>query len=284
MLSCKNKTYLLMILWAILSLVIVSCDNNTTDNANTSTPDSLQLSESTDEKTEAANPVISQPEAQEIGFSGLESISDLVQEGVDKLNDAADEEDDIEISSAVMPTMFINDTLVMSTLLDVAMNGSQETYENPMEEFMNGSGKGASSLLKDGSVFTWTYEAMLNTGDNYITKVIYNSETGFVEITKENIQGRYIDPLWVQIKRIDDKTCVASKSEISLSRESLFQLVYFYDGKDVFTAYKRIDQVEHELPVDLSTENIQSYTELMDDAFTTSLEYHNETLTFKSGE
>lgn len=278
--TSKNKIHLLMILWVILSLALVSCDNNTSKAPNTSNP--LESSQSKSETSETVTPVAVETKTQEIGFSGLEAISDLVQEGVDKLGEITDEEDSVEMISATMPILFINDTLVMSTLLDVAMNGGQETYENPMTEFMNGLGKGASKLSKEGSIYTWTDEAIFNSGDHYITQVIYNAATGFVEITKENIQGTYIDPLWLQIQRIDDKTCVASKSEISLSRESLFQLVFYYDGQDIFTAYKRIHQTEHELPVDLSVENIQSYSALMDDAFTTTFEYHNDELSFKS--
>lgn len=278
----NNKRRIILIMVLTLSLSLMSCNNNNNsnnndndNNNNNDNTESTKKSNDNNDDSDDNTPL----ETESTNFSSIEILSDMIQEGVDELGELVEDVENMDMSIGFMPHLFINDTLVMSTLLDFAMNANKDTYDTGISRFPVGEGEGGSSLSKEGNVYTWTHQSFFDDGNDYQTTVVYDIDKQFVDITQINLAGDLINPLHVQIQRSGD-TIIASKSELIMRNNSVFQLVFFYDGEEIYSAQKRGLDIEYLLPVDLSKQNITSWSDLVDESFTTTYYYDGVILNF----
>lgn len=270
----NSKKQMIFTMALIVCLVLVACNKN---------QEVSNQGEKLIDLAEEASPLASIPPIVPLAtsdFSSIEVISDALQTGVDLLGELVDQVDDMTMYSAYMPMLFINDTLVMSTLLDHAMNGSKDQYDTGITRFPAGTGEGGSSLSKVGNVYTWLYQSFYDNGNAYTTEVVYDTDMQYVDIKRINVTGSLMNPLHIQIQS-KEGVIMASKAEVIDQGQMVLQLVYCYDQTNLYGAYKRIPGQEPTLSIDLTQEDISQWQDLADNSFTTVFYYDGTKLDFE---
>ena len=280
-----KRIYALLLSLLMVSMLLSACGAPTTaENSETTTqaataaaPETTAAqSEAEAEEEDDPNPAV----VDNRNFGSLEDLSDLVDDAIELLDEATSEVDDFSVMGQTMPVYSVNATIVMSTLLDHAFNGSQESYSYAKTPMASGAGEYEGSLEKEGTVYTWRYNSYLNEGtDTYLT-LTYDLSKNFVEIVRDGNESQ-TSFAHNQIYQYADDAFTAVVSEFDSSNKKMSQVVLMGSPGVVKYGYRVVDSEEITLPVNLAENSATTWDALLNGVeYDFILTYDGDTLEY----